>query len=86
MSSGSQAPLKSSSSSGRPVRRRVQARLLAAGAGLGLVIAFAVLNAHKVKVDWIVTTTETSLTIVIAVSFLLGVLGGILLWRRRTSR
>ncbi len=86
MSSGEQTPTRAGSGSGRPVRRRVQARLIAAGIGLGLIIVFAVVNLHKVKVDWIVTTTDTSLTVVIAVSFVLGVLGGILLWRRRSAR
>lgn len=85
MSSGSQ-PVRSGPGSGPPGRKRAQARLIIAGVALGLIIVFAVVNLHKVKVDWIVTTTQTSLTVVIAVSFLLGVLGGILLWRRRTTR
>ena len=86
MTSGPQTPLRSDTASGRTVRRRAQARLLLAGAAVALVVVFAVLNLHKVKMDWIVTTTQTSLTVVIAVSFLLGVLVGIVLWRRRTSR
>ncbi len=85
MTSGSQTPRRSGTSPPRTVRRTTQARLLLAGALFALIVAFALVNLHKVKVDWIVATTQTSLTIVIAVSFLLGVIGGIFLWRRHTS-
>jgi uncharacterized integral membrane protein len=86
MSPGSQIPPKSGASSSKLSRRKNQAGLLVAGAAVAIVVVFAVLNLNKVKVDWIVTTTHTALTVVIAVSFLLGVLAGILLWRRRTGR
>jgi hypothetical protein len=59
---------------------------LAAGFAGALILAFALVNLGDVKVDWIVTTTQTSLTVVIAVSFLLGVFAGVLFWRRRSGR
>lgn len=63
--------------------RGAQARLIAAGIAIALIVVFAILNLGKVKVDWIVGSSHTSLTIVIAVSFLLGALTGGLLIRRR---
>ncbi len=65
--------------------RKAQARLLLSGAAIVLMIVFAVLNTDKVKVDWIVTTTQTPLIVVIIVSFVLGAIGGALLWRRRAG-
>jgi uncharacterized integral membrane protein len=59
--------------------------MLVSGAAVALVIVFAVLNTNKVKVDWIVTTTDTALIVVIVVSFLLGAIAGALFWRRRAS-
>ena len=64
-------------------RRKDQARHLAAGAVVALVVVFAVLNTEKVKVDWIVVTSHTALIIVIIVSFLLGAISGAAFWRRR---
>lgn len=59
--------------------------MLVSGAVVVLVIVFAVLNTNKVKVDWIVTTSNTALIVVIVVSFLLGSIAGAIFWRRRTS-
>ena len=59
--------------------------MLVSGAVVALVIVFAVLNTNKVKVDWIVTTSNTALIVVIVVSFLLGSIAGALFWRRRAS-
>ncbi len=59
-----------------------KARLIILGAALALAIIFAVLNLHKVSVNWIVTTTDTPLTIVIVVAFLVGALFGALVYRR----
>jgi uncharacterized integral membrane protein len=63
--------------------RKMKARLIASGIVIALIVVFAILNLGKVKVDWIVATTQTSLTIVIVVAFLLGALTGGLLVRRR---
>lgn len=59
--------------------------MLASGAAIALFIVFAVLNTNKVEVNWIVATGHTALIVVIIVSFLLGAIGGALLWRRRMS-
>ncbi|HEY3945509.1 MAG TPA: hypothetical protein VGL78_09800 [Solirubrobacteraceae bacterium] len=59
--------------------------MLVSGAVVALVIVFAVLNTNKAKVDWIVTTSNTALIVVILVSFLLGSIAGALFWRRRAS-
>jgi uncharacterized integral membrane protein len=59
--------------------------MLVSGAAVALVIVFAVLNTNKVKVDWIVTTSDTALIVVIVVSFVLGAIAGALFWRRRVS-
>ncbi len=64
---------------------REQSRLLAIGAAVVIAILFAILNLHTVSVNWIVTTTHTSLTVVIVVSFLIGAGVGALLMRRRAS-
>jgi uncharacterized integral membrane protein len=52
------------------------ARVLAGVILGGIVTAFAVVNLHKVKVDWILGTWSTPLIIVIAVAFLLGLAAG----------
>ncbi len=80
MSAGSPPPTAAT-------RRRVRsskdkARLIILGAALALAIVFAVLNLHKVSVNWIVTTTQTPLTVVIVVSFLVGAVFGALIYRR----
>ena len=52
----------------RPRSRKEQSRLLALGFVVALAIVFAVVNLNDVSVNWIVTTSETSLTVVIAPS------------------
>jgi uncharacterized integral membrane protein len=62
--------------------RRESARLICAGAIGALAVAFALLNLSKVKVDWLVTSSNTPLIIVIAVSLLVGGAFGYLAARR----
>jgi uncharacterized integral membrane protein len=60
---------------GRPsakVARRQRQRLVAAAILGALVAAFAVLNVEDVKVNWLVTSGQTPLIVVIALSFALG--------------
>jgi uncharacterized integral membrane protein len=52
------------------------ARVLAGLILGGIVAAFAVLNLHQVRVDWILGTWSTPLIIVIAVAFLFGLAAG----------
>lgn len=69
---------------GRPERTRKEKLRLAASLALGAVaVLFAVLNLDYVRVNWVVTTTDTPLIVVIAVCLLVG--GGIgwILARRR---
>jgi uncharacterized integral membrane protein len=67
----------------RPARTRKEStRLIFGGALAALAVAFAVLNVPKVEVDWIVTTSDTPLIIVIAVSLLVGGLLGFFAARR----
>ena len=70
-------------------RRRLspeQLRLIGIGALAALVILFAVLNLDRVSVNWIVTTTRTPLTVVIAVAFVVGGLVGALIARPHRRR
>jgi uncharacterized integral membrane protein len=52
----------------------------------GLLIAFGLANNNQVPVDWLVTTTDTSLILVILVSAVLGAILGGLGVRRATRR
>jgi uncharacterized integral membrane protein len=65
---------------------RERAGLLGLGACLVIAILFAILNLHQVSVNWIVTSSHTPLTIVIAVSFLIGAGVGALVTRRRAAQ
>ncbi|MBX5443440.1 MAG: DUF1049 domain-containing protein [Solirubrobacteraceae bacterium] len=67
-----------------PVDRRERNRRIAAIAVGAVIIVFALVNLDEVRVTWIVAETRTPLIVVIAVSFLLGLLGGYLLRGRRT--
>jgi uncharacterized integral membrane protein len=70
---------------GMDVDRRFEAKTLTALAIGVLIIAFAVANNHRVEVDFLVTTAQTPLVIVIVVAMLLGFTLGVLV-RRRTHR
>jgi uncharacterized integral membrane protein len=48
-----------------------------------LIVAFALANLDEVKVNWLIGSGSTPLIIVIAVSFLLGALTGVLAVRAR---
>lgn len=57
------------------------------GALAALFVVFAVFNRQDVVVDWIFTTTETPLIVVLVGTFVLGVLVGVaLLWRSQRVR
>ena len=52
-------------------------RRLVAGLIIGAVVAaFSVVNRDDVEVDWLATTSQTPLIVVIALAFLLGALAG----------
>jgi uncharacterized integral membrane protein len=70
----------------KPATRGERRRTLAAALLGGLLAVFAVLNIDDVKVNWIVTSTQTPLILVIAVVFALGVGFGALWQRRRGKR
>ena len=65
--------------------RRDQAKLVVAGVLGALIAVFAVLNFDEVSVNWLVTTAQTPLILVIAVSFLFGAVIGALAFRRVTG-
>ena len=48
-----------------------------------IIVVFAVINRHEVKVNWLLGTWETPLIVVIAVSFLAGAAIGAFASRRR---
>lgn len=62
-----------------------QIRQLGVGALAALLVLFAVLNLDRVKVNWIVTTSQTPLIVVIAVAFVVGALVGLLVARSRSG-
>ncbi len=65
---------------GTPKRnKRDENRMIAAAIAGALLIAFALLNTEKVKVDWIVGSTHSRLIIVIVVAAALGALADRLL-------
>jgi uncharacterized integral membrane protein len=74
---GSQPPVKK--------ERALASKTIAALAVALLLIAFGVSNNSKVPVDWLVTTTQTPLILVILVSALLGLIIGLLAGRRLTK-
>jgi uncharacterized integral membrane protein len=66
---------------------RAPARTIVAAVLAVLVILFAVLNSQDVEVDWVVTTTETPLVVVMALCAVAGlVIGRLLAWRRARQR
>jgi uncharacterized integral membrane protein len=66
--------------------RSFEAKTLAALLLGGLLIAFAVANSQDVEVDFLVTTSDTPLVIVIAIAVLVGVVFGALFHRRSHRR
>lgn len=62
-----------------------QIRQLGVGALAALLVLFAILNLDRVKVNWIVTTSQTPLIVVIAVAFVVGALVGLLVARSRSG-
>jgi uncharacterized integral membrane protein len=69
-----------------PAQRRERARLISAAVLGAVVAAFALLNLGDVKVHWLITTGRTPLIVVIALSFLLGVIVDRLVIRARRKR
>lgn len=68
----------------RNQQRALARKTLPALVVAGLLIAFGVANDGKVKINWLVFSTRTSLILVIAVSALLGALiGGLIVLRRK---
>jgi uncharacterized integral membrane protein len=64
--------------------RALASKTIAAVAVAALLVAFGVANSDKVKINWLIFSTRTSLILVIAVSALLGALiGGLVVWRRK---
>ena len=68
------------------VNRRERARLLAAAILGALIAVFAVVNLNDVKVHWIFTTGQTPLILVIALTFVLGVIADRLVILARRKR
>lgn len=64
--------------------RKETARQVAALVVGCLIVLFAVLNLDDVEVNWIVATITTPLIVVIAVSFVLGIVAGLLIARGRS--
>ena len=56
-----------------PESRRDRARLIAALILIAVGLAFALVNLHNVKVNWVVGSAHSPLILVIAVSVLIGV-------------
>jgi uncharacterized integral membrane protein len=70
-------------------RRRAElARLVLVAVIVGLAVAFVILNTQQVRVDWIVTTTNTPLIVVILLSFVAGgiFVAAVLGVRQRSAR
>jgi uncharacterized integral membrane protein len=62
--------------------RAIESKTLAALVLTGVLVVFAVANSQNVEVDFLVTTTDVPLVIVILIAILLGaVLGAITHWR-----
>jgi uncharacterized integral membrane protein len=72
MVDGDQQPLVNTS-------RKVNVKFVALGTLAAVLILFAVLNTHKVGVDWIFDTVSAPMIVVIGISALLGFAIGFLL-------
>ncbi len=69
---------------GHPQRtQKERLRLAASLALVAIAVLFAALNLDYVRVNWVVTTTDTPLIVVIAVCLLVGAGIGWILARRR---
>ena len=69
-----------------PKERAYLSKTIAAVAVAILLIAFGLSNRNEVKIDWLVTTTQTPLIIVIIVSAVLGAILGALAVRGRSRK
>jgi uncharacterized integral membrane protein len=69
-----------------PKRRDYLSKTIAAAAVAFLLIAFGLSNRNDVRINWLVTTTSTSLILVIVVSAVLGAILGGLAVRSRSKR
>ncbi len=67
-------------------KRKLSPRTLVAAVIGGLIVLFAAVNSQTVTIHWVVTTTQTPLFVVIAVTGLLGFALGWLMARRSASR
>lgn len=67
-------------------QRRDLARLVPAVVIVGLIVWFALTNRQHVRVDFLVTTRDIRLIVVIVISAVFGLAVGWLLGRRRRSR
>jgi uncharacterized integral membrane protein len=69
-----------------PKQRNIASKTVAAVAVAILLIAFGLSNRNDVRIDWLVTKTDTPLILVIIVSAVLGGILGALAVRGRTKR
>jgi uncharacterized integral membrane protein len=67
-------------------RRQHRSRMVAAGIVAAVITAFALVNLNDVKVHWLFATGQTPLIVVIAITFLLGMIVDRLLMRARRKR
>jgi uncharacterized integral membrane protein len=66
--------------------RAYLSKTIAAVAVAILLLAFGLSNRHDVRIDWLVTTTQTSLIVVIIISAVLGAILGALAVRGRSRK
>jgi uncharacterized integral membrane protein len=70
-----------------PARSRTESARTIGLLGIGaIVVVFAIVNLDDVKVDWIVTSSSTPLIVVIVLSFVLGLVTGLIGRRVRRAR
>ena len=71
-----------------PARRSRRDQLRLAGGAVAIVVAtaFVLSNTQKVRIDWVVATTETPLILALLVAILLGAALGILAVRQQRRR
>lgn len=67
------------------IRRSQTLRVISIVALLGLIVAFAMANSDTVGIDWVFTTTEAPMVLVIALSGGIGFLIGALVASRRSE-